>query len=164
MIKFKNSLASLAIVFAILSLMGFACKDNTPRDPKTDGGKTKTKGGGRCSTEEEFKELLTKSFSQTFNERDGKFKETEVDFQKFDIGEPFRYQKTFPDIIDADPAYPVKTSFTKRDYLHETTDPRIFEERVKDYKYVFYVDHHGDCVFGAEGGGTRETEHIPFER
>jgi hypothetical protein len=163
--KLMNPLKTLGIVGLIFFVLAFECGDETPSDPETDtdgGRQTTTTGGGSCSTEEEFKAVLTKSFSQYFNERDGKFKETEVEFQTFEVGERFHYQKTFPDIIDAESAYPVRASFVKRDYLNETINPTIYEERVRDYKYVFFTDHHGDCIFRTEGGGTGETKHIPY--
>lgn len=167
----RNLLQSLGLVSLIFFAMAFACKDDTKTDSGKETGserqspsknKTKSEGGGKCSTEDEFKELLTATFSQTYNERDGKFKDTEVEFQTFDIGEPFHYKNSYP-IVDAENAYPVETDYISHDYLHGNTSPEIFEKKAKNFKYVFYVDHHGDCVFAATPG-TSETKHIPYEK
>lgn len=162
----RKSLQSLGLIFLILFAMAFACNDEDQDDSERNIGsetQRKTTGEG-CSTEQEFKRLLIENFSEVFNERDGKFKETEVIFQSFEIGKSFRYQRSYPEIIDSEPAYPVDASFIKRDYLNGGSSPKILENRVTNYKYVFYINHRGNCVFALENSGKSETEHIPYNR
>lgn len=164
----QMSLQTLGLIGLIFFVMAFACQDQDNEDRANPNGgrtpQTENNGGRKCSTEEQFKNLLIENFSNIYNERDGKFKETEVEFQTFNIGRPFRFQKSYPEIIDAKNAYPVKTSFITRDYLNEKSFPRMREKQANGFNYVFYIDHHGDCVFAYEGGGTSDAKSIPIER
>ena len=161
------SLQSLAIVFWMLFVMAFACGDgdegeNESPAPKPPGNRVNNTTGGRCSTEDEFKALLIDNFSKTFNEYDGKFKETEFDFHTFEIGEPMRFTNAYP-IIDAYPAYPVETNYTTRHYIHGSSDPQIFQSETEG-KYRFYIDHHGKCVFASVGSKGEPGKRIPYKR
>lgn len=166
--NFPNALLTLSLVFAVLLLTAFACNDESGgggSDSTNYGDSrdaTTTTSVGKCSTEQEFKNILVKKYSEYFNESDGKFKDTEVEFHSFEIGEAFRFQNAYP-IIDAYPAYPVTVSLTKRDYLSGASNPSIVEYDI-DGKFIFYTDHHGECVFDSSKTRSSESRRTPFNQ
>lgn len=156
----QNLLQSLALVFAIIFGMAFACGDGDESETHRSQKPTTKRGSERCSTEEEFKNILIKNYSETFNESDGKFRDTEVEFHSFNTGEPFHYTNSYP-IVDAYPAYRVRTNHTKRDFLTVGYNRNILEFDVEG-KYIFYIDHHGECVFINDGSKSSQGKSIPY--
>lgn len=150
----RNSLQSLGLIFLMLFGMAFACKD---------GEKTTTKGGRKCSTESEFRDIITKKHSTTYGESSGKFRDTEVDFQTFRIGSATRYRNEQYS-IDASPAYPINTDYTVRDYLGgETSSPHI-REQSHSVKFICYMDIYDKCVCNDESRKSGDSRQIPYNK
>lgn len=132
--------------------MAFSCNDNDR------SGNSKRTSGERCSTEAEFKKVLTNWYSSIYSkERDGKFRDTEVDFTTFKIGDATRFRSS-DGSVNVDQAYPVTTEHSVRHYLGQGSFPRIYKY-TNQGKYMFYVDRHDDCVFTNDGtrDGPKET-------
>lgn len=153
------SLQSLGIIFLMFFAMAFACKDDT-KTSNPDKSVTTSSGGG-CSTEREFKDVLTKSWSQTFGNTK-KFKEMEVEFHSFKVAKPIYNWVSHPGDVNF-PAYPVMTSFTTRYFFDEgSLGKNVFETRAADSEYYFYVNVHGNCDFRIMRN-TQNSEKFPYE-
>jgi hypothetical protein len=145
--------------------MALACKnsdaDDSPRfDSRSE--KTTTKSDGQCSSEAEFRVIITEKHSATYGESSGKFRETEIDFQTLRIGAATRYRNEQYS-IDASPAYPVNTDYTVRDYLGgETSSPHIREQSYSA-KFICYVDIYDKCVCYDESRKSGESRQTPYK-
>lgn len=144
--NFPISLELLGIIFLIFFGMAFACKEGDEIDsPQTRNRKDKTTSSRRCSTEAEFQDIIQNKFHLgTFGPSYGEYKDSEIEFHSFKIGEPFRYTNSYP-VVDAYPAYPVTTEYTTRHYLNSIKH-EMLEYQWTNVKLVCYVDHHGECT------------------
>lgn len=154
----QNSLQSLGIIFLMLLAMAFACKDSDDRSERTT-----TKSGGKCSTETEFRDIITKKHSTTFGESSGKFRDTEVDFQTFRVGAATRYRNEQYS-IDASPAYPINTDYTVRDYLGGETSTPYIREQSHSVKFICYTDIYDKCVCYDESRKSGDSRQIPYKK
>lgn len=136
-----TSLQTLGIIGLIFFAMAFACKDvngGGATDRKSDGQttkQTKTAGGGACSTEEEFKAIITKQ--KTFLDRD--YEKSEVVFNSFDVEGPMHYENTTEGFMTmTDDAYRVVTSFDKITRGDEMKTDKVYRTRFENSVIMFY--------------------------
>ncbi len=111
------SMQSLVIVFLIFFVMAFACGDDTsPSMPSSTDGTAPTdkqqtnNAGGSCSTEAEFKAIITDEKVNTMV-RDYEINR-KIFFHSFQVGAPTSYKNVNGRYATlTDKAYPVSTSF-----------------------------------------------------
>ncbi len=110
----QTSLQTLGIVFLIFFAMAFACKDDnggseTDTTRPTDKQQTNN-AGGSCSTEAEFKAIITDEKVNTMV-RDYEINR-KIFFHSFKVGAPTSYKNVNGRYATlTDNAYPVSTSF-----------------------------------------------------
>jgi hypothetical protein len=152
--RLQISLQSLGIISLMFFAMAFACKDDNGGRTDTDSGGRRdtsgtTTGGGKCSTEAEFQNVIFKTFHlNTFNEPYGQYKEPEINFQTFDISNPTSYISTDAyNLVKVDTAYPVTTSYTTRFYRHNgVKDINEIWEYDWQSNFMCYINHRSECT------------------
>lgn len=133
----QTSLQTLGIIFLIFFAMAFACKDgddNNSLSPVERRNTTKTNGRA-CSTEEEFKAIIT--HQKTFLDRD--YEKSEVIFNSFEIEGPMHYQNMTEGFMTVtDDAYRVTTSFDKITRGDEMKTNKVYRMRFENAVIMFY--------------------------
>lgn len=158
----RTLLQSLGLVSLIFFGMAFACGDDKNNGGKTDtgGGRTPKKSGGLCTTENEFKAAIpsetTRLILHDYEEN------VDVDFHRFEVGEPTHYQNTYERFQTVtDNAYPVNTDF---DVLTLRKDGTTYRSRYVNASYMCYpVPRSGKgqtCVCFGEKNATSASEDV----
>lgn len=147
-----NALKTFGFVFLIFFVMAFACKDeNDSGGTDTPQSKQTTTNGGVCSTEAEFKAIITGEKMRLANKDD---KYAQVIFNSFDVEGPMHYQNSQEYYFtNTDDAYRVTTDF---DAIYSYED-RIYRDRYENNMAMCYtVTSRNTCVCFWEKGLPKE--------
>lgn len=154
--NWQISLQMLGCVGLIFFTMAFACRNDkdhttdTKRDGDTTIKQTKTTSNGSCSTEKEFKEIIT---SEKMSARADTDEDVRVDFNSFDMEGPVHYQNSQEYYFtNTDNAYRVTTDFDVIFRNDNLGKGKIFRERYENVVLMCYtVTSKNTCVcFGEQ--------------
>lgn len=160
------ALQSLGIIFLIFFATAFACKDDNRNRTNTSSGKTNTSSrqtitsGGACSTEEEFKAIIT--HEKTYLARN--YEEKEVIFNSFETEGPMRYKNASDYMTVSDDAYRVTTSFDVITRGDEMKTNKVYRERYENAVIMFYpYGSQNRCQNFWERGASAKRDEITEE-
>ncbi len=141
----QNSLQTLGLIFLIFFAMAFACNDREDNSsPSVNKGGRKLTNGGACSTEAEFKAIITRGSTSLSRET----KNTKVIFNSFDLKGPMQY-KNYEEyyVTNTDNAYRVTTDFDVIYNNDELGAGKTFRDRYENSILMCYtVTSKNTCV------------------
>ena len=153
----RKSFYTLSIVFLIFFAMAFSCRNDTNSNTTPSGNNPDISStGGRCSTKEEFKAIITHDL--TYLARD--YEKKEVIFHSFEVGAPTHYENYQERYFtNTDNAYPVTTDFDVITHGDSMKSGRVYRDRYKNTLFMCYtITSKNTCIcFG-------ERNSIPVER
>lgn len=138
-----TSLQMLGIIFLIFFVMAFECGKDNGGGRRSISDKITVNTGGTCSTEQEFKKVLTHGY--TYLDKD--YEKTKVVFNTFDVEGPMHYKNTDGEtryMTMTDNAYRVTTDFdliTEGDAMRTN---KVYRTRFENAVYMFYTAQWSD--------------------